>query len=139
MNLNQTNVQEWESNPRTYWKFKLKPFKCWRMGIEPKELFKWESNPWTCEKCKMKFIQMFENGSRTHKHVENENRMTLKWLKNVKLNQTIVWKWESKLCTCWKWKSKTLNWLKMVSEIRPMVGNGNRTYENVYDNQILLY
>ncbi len=47
----------------------------------------------------MKFIQMFENGSGTHKHVENENRMTLKWLKNVKRNQTIICKQESKPCT----------------------------------------
>ncbi len=51
MNWNQTNVQEWEWNPKN----------C-LSGNRTHELVK---------SVKMKFIQMFENGSRTHKHIES--------------------------------------------------------------------
>jgi len=46
---NQTNVQEWESNPKNLYMWKSKTFLWVKMVNESRSIgWKWELNPWTC-------------------------------------------------------------------------------------------
>jgi hypothetical protein len=49
VNWNQTNVQEWESNPKNLYMWKSKTFLWVKMVNESRSIgWKWELNPWTC-------------------------------------------------------------------------------------------